>query len=157
MICMQVPQDLILDMNSAEKGMAKTMTPPENAKVYEGELASFWFDENGILCAVSKKVSRTMENQKANYALVREIAANKRVCLLADNTDTYTQDDQIRQYSAGEMPKLFKAMAVISRTVIGRAAAHLFLYFQGQPVPIMSFDNEKEAKEWLMQFLHEDG
>lgn len=157
MICISGPQSVILGKNSAHSGMATTMTAPENIKIYEGELASFWFDENGILCAVSKKVSRTMEKQKDNYALVKEIIGNKRVCLLADNTDTYTQDDLTRQYSAQEMPRLFKAMAVISHTTMGRAAAHLFLYFHGQPVPIKSFENERDAKEWLMPFLHVDG
>jgi hypothetical protein len=140
-------------MKSAYSGMTNHMTPPLNTKIYDGELASFWFDEDGILCAVSKKVPRTMEKQKANYALVREITGNKRVCLLADNTDTYTQDDITRKYSAQEMPELFKAMAVISRTAIARAASHLFLYFHGEPIPIKSFDNEKEAKAWLKPFL----
>jgi hypothetical protein len=132
------------------------MHPPVNAKIYEGELASFWFDEDGILCAVSKGVFRTLEKQKANYDFIRKITGNKRVCLLADNTITYTQDDSTREYSATEMPKLFKAMAVMSRTAIGKAASHLFLFFQGQPVPIRNFDNEKEAKEWLRQYLHEE-
>jgi hypothetical protein len=131
------------------------MIPQEHVTIYEGELASFWFDENGILCANSKSVPRTLEKQKANYAFVRQITGNKPVCLLADNTATYTQDDLTREYSAQEMPKLFKAMAVVSRTTIGRAASHLFTYFQGQPIPIRSFDNEKDAKEWLMQHLHE--
>jgi hypothetical protein len=131
------------------------MMPPEHVTIYEGELASFWFDEDGILFANSKSVSRTLEKQKTNYAFVRQITGNKPVCLLADNTATYTQDDHTREYSAQEMPKLFKAMAVISGTTIGRAASHLFTYFQGQPIPIRSFENEKEAKEWLMQYLHE--
>jgi hypothetical protein len=75
--------------------------------------------------------------------------------LLADNTATYTQDDATRAYSAEEMPKIFKAMAVISRTALGKAASHLFLYFHGESVPIKNFDNEKEAREWLKQFLQE--
>src|SRR6185295_7637637 len=131
------------------------MQAPDNVKIYEGELASFWFDEFGILCAVSKKVTRTIEKQKANYALIREITGNKRVCLLADNTVTYIQDEKTREYSATEMPELFKAMAVISNTIMGKAAAHLFQYFHGQPVPIKSFDQEKEAREWLKQYLNE--
>ena len=131
------------------------MQPPDNVKIYEGELANFWFDEFGILCAVSKKVTRTLEKQKASYALVREITGNKRVCLLADNTVTYIQDEKTREYSATEMPELFKAMAVISNTVMGKAAAHLFQYFHGQPIPIKSFDNEKDAREWLKQYLND--
>ncbi len=131
------------------------MIPPEHVTIYEGELASFWFDEKGILCANSKSVPRTLEKQKAHYALVRQITGNKLVCLLVDYTFTYTQDDTTREFSAQEMPKLFKAMAVISRTTIGRAASHLFTYFQGQPIPISSFENEQDAKEWLMQYLRE--
>ena len=131
------------------------MIPPEHVSIYEGELASFWFDEDGILCANSKSVPRTLEKQKASYEFVRQITGDRRVCLLADNTATYTQDDLTREYSAQEMPKLFKAMAVISGTTIARAAAHLFTYFHGQPVPIRTFDNEKEAREWLMQFVRE--
>ena len=61
------------------------MIPPEHVTIYEGELASFWFDENGILCANSKSVPRTLEKQKANYDLVRQITGNRLVCLLADN------------------------------------------------------------------------
>jgi len=133
------------------------MTPPQNASIYEGELASFWFDEQGILCAVSKKVSRTLEKQEANYELVRKITGNQKVCLLADNTETYTQDSQTRTYSAQVIPQLFKAMAVISRTAIGHASAHLFEYFQGQPIPIKRFEDEKEAKAWLIRYLSADG
>ena len=131
------------------------MQPPDNVKIYEGELANFWFDDFGILCAVSKKVTRTIEKQKANYAFIREITGNRRVCLLADNTVTYIQDDKTREFSAMEMPELFKAMAVISNTVMGKAAVHLFQYFHGQPIPIRSFDNEIEAREWLKQYLNE--
>ena len=132
------------------------MTPPKNATLYEGELADFWLEEDGILCAVSKKVSRTQVKQKDNYELIRKITGNKRVCLLADNTETYTQDDSTRQYTAQEIPRIFKAMAIVSRTTIGRASAHLFEYFHGQPIPIKCFEHEKEAKTWLVQFLPAD-
>ncbi len=130
------------------------MTPPNSAKVYEGELADFWMDEEGILCAISKMVPRTLENQKANYDLIRQITNNKRVCLLADNTLTYEQDDATRKYMASEIPKIFKAMAVISRTVFGQGVSDTFLYYEGTPVPIKTFKDEKEAKEWLRQFIN---
>ena len=130
------------------------MTPPRNAKVYEGDLADFWFEEDGILCAVSKMVPRTLENQKANYDLISAITSNKRVCLLADNTLTYEQDDETRKYMASEIPKIFKAMAVISRTVFGQAVSDTFLYYQGKPVPIKTFKDESEARQWLRQFIN---
>jgi hypothetical protein len=130
------------------------MTPPNNAKVYEGELADFWFEEDGILCAVSKMIPRTLEKQKANYNLIREITGNKRVCLLADNTLTYEQDEATSKYMAREIPNVFKAMAVISRTVFGQAVSDTFLYYHGTPVPIKTFKDEIEAKEWLRLYLN---
>jgi hypothetical protein len=129
------------------------MTPPNNVKVYEGELADFWFDEYGILCAVSKMAERTLDKQKENYELIRKITDGKRVCLLADNTLTYEQDDATRKFMAEEIPNLFKAMAVTSRTIFGQAVSDTFLYYHGTPVPIKTFKDEKEAKEWLKQFL----
>lgn len=129
------------------------MTPPINAKVYEGELADFWFDDQGILCAVSKMVPRTVENQQGNYELIRKITGGKRVCLLADNTLTYEHDDTTRKLMAEEIPKVFKAMAVFSRTVFGQAVSDTFLYYHGAPVPIKTFKDEKEAREWLQQYL----
>lgn len=131
------------------------MIPTEQAIIYQGELASFWFDEDGILCANAKPVHRTLENQQTNYRLVRKIIGDGTVCLLADNTATFTQDNITRAYSAQEIPKLFKAMAVISHTTIGKAAAHLFTHFHGEPVPIRVFNNKQDAKEWLMKYLDE--
>ena len=130
------------------------MTPPANAKVYEGELADFWIDEGEILCAISKMVPRTLATQKANYDLIRQITGNKRVCLLADNTLTYEQDDETRKYMATEIPKIFKAMAVVSRTVFGQAVSDTFLYYHGTPVPIRTFKDEIEAREWLIQYIN---
>lgn len=129
------------------------MTPPINAKVYDGELADFWFDEEGILCAVSKMVPRTVENQKENYELIRQITGGKRVCLLADNTLTYEHDDTTRKLMATEIPKVFKAMAVFSRTIFGQAVSDTFLYYQGSLIPIKTFKNEPEARAWLRQYL----
>ena len=129
------------------------MTPPNNAKVYEGELADFWFDEEGFLCAVSKMVPRTFENQTGNYELIRQITGGKRVCLLEDNTLTYEHDDTTRKLMATEIPKVFKAMAVISRTVFGQAVSDTFLCYQGTPVPIKTFKDEPEARAWLRQYL----
>jgi len=131
------------------------MTPPINAKVYDGELADFWFDEHGILCAVSKMIPRTLENQHRNYQLIKKITGGKKVCLLADNTLTYEQDDTTRKLMAIEIPKLFKAMAVFSRTIFGQAVSDTFLYYQGSPIPIKTFKDEKEAKAWLLQYVDE--
>jgi hypothetical protein len=129
------------------------MKPPPGAKIYEGELATFWLDENGILCAVSKDTVRTLEKQKENYAFIRQIIGDKKVCLLSDTTTSSPQDKETRDYSALELPKIFKAMAVISDSASGRFTANVYKEIKKEPVPIQIFNSEEEAKEWLKQFL----
>ncbi len=55
---------------------------------YESELATFWFDECGILCARSKDTPRTLDKQKKTYKLIRQISGNKKVCLFSDMTSS---------------------------------------------------------------------
>jgi hypothetical protein len=129
------------------------MKPPPDVKIFEGELATFWFDENGILCALSKNTPRTLEKQKKNYEFIREITSNKKVCLLSDTTTSRPQDKETRDYMAGELPKIFKAMAVISGSVLGKLITNTFLVLKKQPIPIKMFSNEAEAKEWLKNHL----
>jgi hypothetical protein len=129
------------------------MKPSTNTKIFEGELATFWLDEHGILCALSKNTLRTLEKQKKNYEFIKEIVGNKKVCLLSDTTSSSPQDRKTREYSAIELPKMFNAMAVISDSVLGRYIANLFVVLKNQPIPIKMFDDEQEAKEWLKQYL----
>jgi hypothetical protein len=129
------------------------MNPSANDKIYESELAIFWFNEEGMLCANGKNVLRTLENQKRTYECIKQISGNKKVCLLSDATSSSAQTKEVREYIAGEMPNLFKAMAVISRSSMGRFITNVFLSVNRYPVPIKMFDNEASAREWLRQYL----
>jgi hypothetical protein len=124
-----------------------------STKIFEGELATLWFDENGILCALAKSVPRTLEKQKENYTFIRQITGNKKVCLLSDTTSSRPQDKETRDYMARELPNVFKAMAVISESVTGIFITNVFLTLKRQPIPIKIFSDEKKAKEWLKQYL----
>ena len=129
------------------------MIPPSTATLYEGELATFWFDENGILCAISKNIPRTLQMQKDNYAFINKITANKKVCVLTDTTNSLPQDKAIRDYLSTEIPKAFKAMAIISKSPLGQIVANIFVSVQQNIIPIKFFQHEHEAKEWLKNYL----
>jgi hypothetical protein len=129
------------------------MIPPKDVKIYDGELAVFWLDESGILCANGKSTPRTLEKQKANFELIKQITNNKKVCILSDATSSGPQDNETRAYTADEMPNLFKAMAVIANSVTSKYIVNLFLALKSQPVPIKMFSSEKEAREWLKNYL----
>lgn len=129
------------------------MKQPDNVKIFEGELATFWFNEKGILYAVAKKTPRTLEKQKENFALIKQITGNKKVCLFSDSTNASPPNKETRDYMEKEMPNIFKAMAIVSKSVVGEIFPKAFLILNSYPIPIKYFNEEKEAAEWLKQYL----
>jgi hypothetical protein len=126
---------------------------PGNTQIYEGQLATFWLDGDGILYAKSKKSPRTLENQKETYELIRKISGYKKVCMLSEATNSSAMDKETRDYISIEMPNTFKAMAVTSNSSLGTFISNIFLGLKHQPIPIKMFSIETEAKKWLMQYL----
>lgn len=130
------------------------MTPPKNAVLFECELATLWMREDGILCGIAKDAFRTLEKQKEVNRLMRKISRGKRVCMLADNTLSSSPiDKETADFIAKEMPEIFKAMAVMSSSMIGKFITNSFINEKHEPVPIKQFNDEKLAVEWLKNFL----
>lgn len=82
-----------------------------------------------------------------------KFTGNKKVCLLSDNTDSPPVNKEMRDYAAEVIPGIVKAIAIMSRSAVGRMAANLFFSLKKQPYPVKFFDNEDEAKKWLKQYL----
>lgn len=130
------------------------MNPPVNAKVIDFPTSIMWFDENGILCSVSKKVpQQTLEEAKRTLDEFRKITGGRKVCLLSDSTDSAPINKEMRDYAAEVIPEIAKAIAIISRSALGKMTANLFFKIKKQPYPVKMFDDENEAKEWLKQYL----
>jgi hypothetical protein len=129
------------------------MKPPENVTVYDAELATMWFAEEGILCVVSKNVERTQENHKAHFDLVSKLSGGKKVCIVADISLSASMDKKTREQSADEVPKVFKAMAIISNSAFSRFFANLYMGLIKQTIPIRLVETEEEAIVWLRQFV----
>ena len=60
---------------------------------------------------------------------------------------------EIRDYVNAQFPNIALAVALISKTPLGRMNANLFFKLKKNPYPTRMFDNEDEAKEWLKQYL----
>lgn len=130
------------------------MKPPLNAKVYDWPSSTFWFDEDGILCSISKKTApQTMEEVIKEVEGFKKIIGDKKVCMLADVTNNSESTREVRNYAAVELPKIIKAIAMVSKSALGKMLANLFLSIKSQPYPTKMFNDETEAREWLKQFL----
>lgn len=130
------------------------MEPPKNAKIFDLKTSTFWFDEDGIGCSISKKAPpQTLEDSIKGVEDFKKIIGNKKVCLLADVTNSAETTREVRDYAAIELPKLVKAVAMISNSALGRMLANMFFSIKEQPYPVKMFSNEAEAKKWLKKFL----
>jgi hypothetical protein len=129
------------------------MEPPKNAEVIDWETSTMWFDEDGVLYSVSKKIPpQTMEQTKQALEDFKKIIGNKKVCLIIDVTNTAESTKEVRDYVAIEFPKFIKAIAMISKSPLGKMLANLFFKVKKQPYPVKMFNDEREAKEWIMQY-----
>jgi hypothetical protein len=127
---------------------------PPNAKVYEFPTSTFWFDEDGIMWSISKKrPPQTIEQARDSIDRLKEITNNKKVCMLIDVTNTSESSRELRDYAAEELPKLVKAIAMVSSSALGKMLANLFFSLKSQPYPVKMFNDEKEALAWLRQYL----
>lgn len=125
---------------------------PKDRKIYEGEIATYWFHD-GILISLSKSPKRTVENITANVALVKEITANKRVPLLIYLSDSPVPDKATRVFSTEQLPVIYNAMAMIARPGLSKFIMNILFALKPPPIPIKTFTDDVEAKEWLKQFV----
>ncbi len=129
------------------------MKAPEGKAFIDDETATFWFDEDGILCCIAKAAPLTVLNQQERIRLIRQAANDKKVCYLTDITDIGPVGKVTQQYTANSQPGVYKAMAVISRSASGTTLYNSFVSSQGNPIPMKLFSNEHEAREWLKAYL----
>lgn len=82
------------------------MTPPTDRQIFEGEIATYWFDDDGILVSLSKSLKRTAANITGNIALVKQITNNKKVPLLIYLKNSPIPDKETRKFSAEQLPNI---------------------------------------------------
>lgn len=128
------------------------MMIPENTETYEGQIATYWFDE-GILFALSKSTLRTVESISGNIALVKKITDNKKVPLLIYLKNSPIPDKETRKFSTEQLPNIYSAMAMVAKPGLSGFIMNLLFALKPAPIPMKSFTDDQAAKEWLKNFL----
>src|SRR5687768_15856053 len=123
---------------------------PGQTRAIELSGSWIWFDESGILCCVSKKRTggQTVDEAVESMAEFRRIVGPEKVCMLIDVTHSTETTREVRAYAAEELPKVVKAIAMLSSSALGKMVANLFFNLKSQPYPVKMFDNEKDARAW---------
>ncbi len=128
------------------------ITKPVDREIFEGDIATYWFDD-GILISLSKSPRRTVENIKANVELVKRITNNKPVPLLIYLSNSPVPDKETRKYSTEQLPVIYSAMAMVSKPGLSKFIMNILFSLKKPPIPMRSFIDDKEAREWLKSNL----
>jgi len=128
------------------------VTIPTNKQTFESEIATYWFDD-GILVSLSKNPRRTVENIKSNVEVVKRITNNKPAPLLIYLSNSPVPDKETRKLSTEMLPVIYKAMAMVSKPGLAKFIMNILFALKPPPIPTKSFTDDKEAKEWLKQFV----
>jgi hypothetical protein len=132
------------------------ITIPTDRQTWEGEIATYWWDE-GILVSLSKSPKRTVANISGNVALVKQITGNKPVPLLIYLADSPVPDKETRRFSTEQLPIIYKAMAMVAKPGLSKLIMNILFRLKSPPIPMKSFTDDKQAKEWLRQFSFDPG
>jgi hypothetical protein len=128
------------------------MEIPKDREIYEGEIATYWFDD-GMLVSLSKSPRRTVENITANVTLVKKITNNRPVPLLIYLSNSPVPDKETRRFSTTQLPVIYSAMAMVSKPGLAKFIMNILFSLKPPPIPMKSFTDEKPAKQWLKQYL----
>jgi hypothetical protein len=128
-------------------------TLPDNTTVIEGPISLYWFDELGILHSRVKDTPITPEKMRATMDLYDEMRGDKKLVMLVDSTSVHPQDKETKEILEKEMVHKVKAMALVSRSQVGKIISNIFIKLTHQQFPVKVFITETEAANWLKQFL----
>ena len=129
------------------------LSVPEFANVIELPTSRFWIEESGIVCVVSRKAEpQTIEQARSALEIFRSHMKTGKVCLLIDVTNTTESKREVREFAAKAFPEMFKAIAMVSASALGRMLANLFFNLKSQPYPVKMFESELQARAWLKNY-----
>ena len=128
------------------------MIAPTDRQIWKGEIADYWMND-GILISLSKNPKRSVENISANVTLVKNITNNKRVPLLIYLSNSPVPDKATRKFATEQLPVIYSAMAMVSKPGLSKLIMNILFALKPPPIPMKSFTNDKEAKEWLKKYL----
>ena len=130
----------------------ENVKPPIDIETHEGEIAIYWMQE-GILFSLSNSTKRTVANISENIKFVKKITNDKKMPLLIYLTNSPVPDKATRKFSTEQLPVVYKAMAMVSKPGLSKFIINILFRLSPPPIPMKSFTDDKEAKEWLKQFV----
>ncbi len=122
-------------------------------ELIKGHIADYYFEDQKLLISYSKSILRTVNNIQENVNLVKSITNNTPVPLLIFLSSSPMPDKATREFSKLKLPEIYTAMAMVSEGNLAKFIMNVLFKFQQSPIPMKTFSNERDAREWLKQFM----
>lgn len=129
------------------------MDIPKDKEIFDLHSSLLWIDEDGIACAVGKRNELPLDIHKKNFEFFKRITGDRKVCLMVDTTYMMPATKEVRDFFNSELSRVTKALAVVSRSALGKMVAAVQMGLRNPAYPIRLFTSEEEARLWLKQFL----
>jgi hypothetical protein len=131
-----------------------SLFPPTNVELSETPITTHWLDEQGILCAISKKGQRTVEHYYTILELYKKLTPEgNKLCTIVDLHNAEPFDKEVRDLIILEFPKYIKASAIVTSAPSLTAATSSTVQFNFLNFPTRLFPDVESAKEWLSFYL----
>jgi len=129
------------------------MKAPDSAEIFETPASTYWFDKEVLFVIAKNAPPLPMQEQVKQTEEFKKKLGGKKICAIMDVTEAAASSRETREYNTRELPTMFKAIAFITRSALGRMLAHLFLGMKPMSFPVKVFSNEQDAREWIKQYL----
>jgi hypothetical protein len=124
-----------------------------NSKVYSRVLSTVWIDKDGVLFSVFKHIPRNLARCKERTAFIKSLTKNEAVCTIMDVSLSGIMDGEARRHIKKEFPSVYKALAVVAVSPLGKLIATLATDLAPASVPTHIFEDIVKAKDWIKQYL----
>jgi hypothetical protein len=132
------------------------MEPPKSVQVYETSTSHYWYQEGVVHMVVKKTPSPSLKERREQLREFKEKMDGKKVCAVIDISNTTPTSRTNREFHTDELPNIFKAIAFVSTTPLGKMLAGLYLGLKRMPFPTKVFSNQADASEWIKKCFSEE-
>jgi hypothetical protein len=133
------------------------MEIPIDRKVYELSGSYIWISDEGIVYSRPREdapAEQTNEEIHREMEDLKKIIGDKKICLVGEsNPRQKPPKKEQRDYIADQISSVVKAMAIVTSSPLSRMMANLFFSFKPPQYPMKMFQNEKDATQWIRQYL----
>ncbi|HEX8517213.1 MAG TPA: hypothetical protein VF868_13535 [Bacteroidia bacterium] len=90
-------------------------------------------------------------HKKQSEEFISQLKGRK-LCAVIDISNASPTPADHREYNQKVLPEIFKAIAFVTSTALGKMLINLYLGLKPITFPTKVFSNEKEASDWVKQF-----